>query len=102
VSRPPHFESSPAHFPTCLQTISEAATKTISKATTTPPQHTRQTANDKRHSTLVKCHTTAADGAPFVLEIKEEWAPLGAQRFLDLVKSGYFAGVPFFRVVPGR
>ena len=34
-----------------------------------------------------------------MLEIKPEWAPLGAARFLELVESGYFSGVPFFRVV---
>lgn len=53
------------------------------------------------NGTLVKCHTTAANGAAFILEIKREWAPLGAERFLQLVESGYFSKVPFFRVVPG-
>ncbi|GAB5031309.1 peptidyl-prolyl cis-trans isomerase cyclophilin type [Nannochloropsis oceanica] len=53
------------------------------------------------NGTLVKCHTTAANGAAFILEIKREWAPLGAERFLQLVESGYFTNVPFFRVVPG-
>lgn len=33
-------------------------------------------------------------------EIHHEWAPLGAQRYLDLVKAGYWDGVSFFRVVP--
>lgn len=51
--------------------------------------------------TLVKCHTTAANGAPFLIEIRPDWAPLGAQRFLELVQSGYFEGVSFFRYVPG-
>jgi cyclophilin family peptidyl-prolyl cis-trans isomerase len=53
------------------------------------------------NGTLVKCHTTAANGTAFILEIKREWAPLGAERFLQLVESGYFTNVPFFRVVPG-
>jgi peptidyl-prolyl cis-trans isomerase A (cyclophilin A) len=53
------------------------------------------------NGTLVKCHTTAANGAAFILEIKREWAPLGAERFLQLVESGYYTNVPFFRVVPG-
>lgn len=51
--------------------------------------------------TLVKCHTTAAEGRPFIIEVKRDWAPLGADRFLKLVESGYFTDVPFFRVVPG-
>uniref|UniRef100_I2CPH7 Peptidyl-prolyl cis-trans isomerase n=2 Tax=Nannochloropsis gaditana TaxID=72520 RepID=I2CPH7_NANGC len=53
------------------------------------------------NGTLVKCHTTAANGAAFIFEIKSEWAPFGAERFLQLVASGYFTDVPFFRVVPG-
>jgi hypothetical protein len=45
------------------------------------------------NGTLVKCHTTALGGKPFVMEIKEEWAPHGAKRLLELVQSGYFTGL---------
>jgi len=33
--------------------------------------------------------------------VHKDWAPLGAQRFLDLVKTGFLNGAKFFRVVPG-
>ena len=36
-----------------------------------------------------------------VIEIKPEWAPLGAKRFEKLVESGFFNGTAFYRVVPG-
>jgi peptidyl-prolyl cis-trans isomerase A (cyclophilin A) len=36
----------------------------------------------------------------FVIEVQREWAPLGADRFYALVKSGYYDGVRFFRVLP--
>src|SRR5213593_229813 len=36
-----------------------------------------------------------------VIEVHRDWAPLGADRFYNLVKSGYFDGVRFFRVIPG-
>lgn len=36
-----------------------------------------------------------------VIEVHRDWAPLGADRFYNLVKSGYFDGVRFFRVLPG-
>jgi len=42
--------------------------------------------------------TTAGD---FVLEVDPELAPLGAQRFYNLARHGYYDGVWFFRVVPG-
>lgn len=45
------------------------------------------------NGTLVKCHTTALNGKAFVLEIKPDWAPQGAQRFLELVESGFFTDV---------
>ena len=34
-----------------------------------------------------------------VVEILPEWAPLGAARFLELVKENFFTDVRFFRVV---
>ena len=37
----------------------------------------------------------------FVIEVRRDWSPNGADRFYNLVKSGYFDGVKFFRVMPG-
>jgi len=42
--------------------------------------------------------TTKGD---FVVEVHREWAPLGADRFYNLVKNGFFNNTAFFRVVPG-
>jgi len=42
--------------------------------------------------------TTAGE---FVVEVNRAWAPLGADRFYNLVKYGYFTNASFFRVVPG-
>jgi peptidyl-prolyl cis-trans isomerase A (cyclophilin A) len=42
--------------------------------------------------------TTVGD---FVVEVHREWAPLGADRFYNLVRYGYFTNASFFRVVPG-
>lgn len=38
---------------------------------------------------------------PFSVEVIREWSPLGADRFYDLVKQGYFTDNRFFRVLPG-
>ena len=46
----------------------------------------------------VKMSTTKGD---FVIEVHRDWAPLGADRFYNLVKLGYFTDVVFFRVVKG-
>ncbi len=36
-----------------------------------------------------------------VVEVHRDWAPIGADRFYNLVKYGYFTNAAFFRVVPG-
>lgn len=42
--------------------------------------------------------TTKGD---FVIAVHRAWAPRGADRFYNLVRSGYYDGVRFFRVLPG-
>jgi peptidyl-prolyl cis-trans isomerase A (cyclophilin A) len=42
--------------------------------------------------------TTKGD---FVVEVHRDWSPHGADRFYNLVKSGFFDNVSFFRVHPG-
>ena len=42
--------------------------------------------------------TTAGD---FTVHVTRAWAPLGADRFYNLVKHGFYHEAAFFRVVPG-
>ncbi len=44
----------------------------------------------------VKFVTTAGD---FLVEVHRQWAPIGADRFFNLVKMGYYDDTAFFRVV---
>lgn len=46
----------------------------------------------------VRFATTKGD---VVIAVHRAWAPLGADRFYNLVRSGYYDGVRFFRVLPG-
>lgn len=39
-------------------------------------------------------------GGDIVVEVTRAWAPLGADRFYNLVKNGFFTDAAFFRVVP--
>jgi peptidyl-prolyl cis-trans isomerase A (cyclophilin A) len=41
--------------------------------------------------------TTKGD---FVVEVHRAWAPLGADRFYNLVRNGFFTNAAFFRVIP--
>jgi cyclophilin family peptidyl-prolyl cis-trans isomerase len=37
----------------------------------------------------------------FVIDVRREWAPLGADRFYNLVKNGFYDENRFFRVISG-
>jgi peptidyl-prolyl cis-trans isomerase A (cyclophilin A) len=47
---------------------------------------------------LVKLETSCGD---IVVKVRPEWAPIGAKRFRELVKIGFYDGCRFFRVAPG-
>jgi peptidyl-prolyl cis-trans isomerase A (cyclophilin A) len=47
---------------------------------------------------LAKFETSKGD---FVVEVTRAWAPLGADRFYNLVKNGFFDDARFFRVLDG-
>jgi peptidyl-prolyl cis-trans isomerase A (cyclophilin A) len=56
----------------------------------------------------VRFHVANLDGEPgedhkgsFVLAIHDDWSPLGAARFKELIDTQFFSGVRFFRVVEG-
>src|SRR5258706_5260612 len=64
---------------------------------------------------LICCGVVLADGAPtvfrvrldttkgpIVIEVHRDWAPRGADRFHELVTTGYFDDNRFFRVVKGQ
>ena len=49
-------------------------------------------------SFTVTVKTTRGD---FTVEARTPWAPLGAARFHELLQSGFYNDVAFFRVLPG-
>ena len=46
----------------------------------------------------VRLNTTKG---PILIEVTRSWAPIGADRFYNLVRIGYFNDIAFFRVIPG-
>lgn len=55
---------------------------------------------NQRAPDIYKAKFTTTKG-DFVLEVTRAWAPLGADRFYNLVKNGFYNNVEIFRVVPG-
>jgi len=56
------------------------------------------TLNEKAPETFDAEFTTTKGS--FTVHVTRAWAPLGADRFYNLVKANYFSGAAFFRVVP--
>jgi peptidyl-prolyl cis-trans isomerase A (cyclophilin A) len=52
----------------------------------------------KENVVVVKLETTKGGIA---IDVHPDWAPLGAERFLELVKAGFYTDVAFFRVMKG-
>ncbi|MBP8131828.1 MAG: caspase family protein [Candidatus Hydrogenedentes bacterium] len=67
-----------------------------------PPEPTRQPAvvASENTSDVFRVRVECSKGV-FVIECHKQWAPLGAQRFYDLVCRQFYDGAAFFRVVPG-
>jgi len=63
------------------------------------PLHNPAVANEKAPENFNVVFDTTK-GA-FTLEIHREWAPIGVDRFYNLVKIGFFEDVAFFRVMGG-
>jgi cyclophilin family peptidyl-prolyl cis-trans isomerase len=59
-----------------------------------------QPAADDPNANLPKVVLETTKGN-IVLAIHHDWAPIGAEHFLDLVNAGFYNGAPWFRVVKG-
>jgi len=76
-----------------------SATPRTTHMTTDPALLHPATLIDKAPDSFqVKFETTKGD---FVVQVTRSWSPLGADRFYNLVKHGFFTDAAFFRVVPG-
>ncbi len=68
------------------------------KAPAPPPAEAPKPAPGQAPATF-KVRFDTSKGA-FVVEVHRDWAPIGADHFYELVKSGFYDGARFFRVVP--
>jgi peptidyl-prolyl cis-trans isomerase A (cyclophilin A) len=72
-----------------------AKTPSVAKASLLDPASMNAKAPDAYR---VKFTTTKG---VFVVQVTRAWSPLGADRFYNLVKNGFYDGASFFRVLPG-
>jgi peptidyl-prolyl cis-trans isomerase A (cyclophilin A) len=80
-------------------TPTSAASATPTPAAALPPLLDPQKAVAQAPETFrVRFETTRGS---FILAVTRGWAPVGSDRFFNLVQLGFFDDVAFFRVVPG-
>jgi peptidyl-prolyl cis-trans isomerase A (cyclophilin A) len=79
--------------------LAAALTAPAVAAAQTPSLKDPATLNEKAPASYkVRLDTSAG---PVVIQVTRDWAPLGADRFYNLVKNGFYDNVRFFRVIPG-
>lgn len=100
----------PGGIPEHLRVVQEPATE---PAPTPELRHDVPMPPDDHHPGLLqptRATETAPDRfrvrfvttrGPFVVEAHRDWAPLGTDRFYNLVKVGYYDKTAFFRVIDG-
>lgn len=87
------------HTRKAKQMVLKPSTSPLTTATASPLLANPASLNQKAPSVYwAKFETTKGN---FIIKVTRAWAPLGADRFYNLVKYGFYNGDSFFRVLPG-
>ena len=101
-------------FVAALSVFALVLSGTLSQAQSTSPRHKTAASRSSATARPSLLHpATLAAKAPaefkvsftttcgnFTVQVHRDWAPLGADRFYNLVRSGFFTNASFFRVIP--
>ena len=95
---------------TAKEPVSKPKTQTETTTTQTAPESVQTNASAVEDLNPQKATETAPDSyevliettqGNIVIEVQRSWAPLGADRFYNLVKMEYFTDIAFFRAIQG-
>jgi peptidyl-prolyl cis-trans isomerase A (cyclophilin A) len=79
--------------------IVAAACLALTGCSSTPEPEKKAEAPRKEKAPEVYQVNLDTSKAPVVIEVRREWAPLGADHFYNLVKTGFYDNARFFRIV---
>ncbi len=94
------FAQAPATKSTAAKSTASKSTGTATKSAAPRPSLLNPSSMKARAPEMYKAQFTTTKG-DFVVEVHRDWAPLGADRFYNLVRNGFFTNAAFFRVLPG-
>ena len=94
------FAQAPATKSTATKSTASKSTGTATKSAAPRPSLLNPSSMKARGPETYKAQFTTTKG-DFVVEVHRDWAPLGADRFYNLVRNGFFTNAAFFRVIPG-
>src|ERR1700683_2614073 len=83
------------------ENASKPATDSASTAATQPPAPPAAPAAPNETAPAIYHARFETSAGSFVIEVHRDWAPLGADRFYNLVKNGVYDTFRFFRALTG-
>src|SRR5258708_1225196 len=95
LAQAPAPKATPPAAPKMATAPKAAAPAPASKGNLLVPSTVKGKAPD---SYKVKFATTKGD---VIIQVTRSWAPLGADRFYNLVRAGFFTDAAFFRAISG-
>lgn len=83
------------------EAVAPALAEETSRSAAVAPALAAEDVTSKFEYVKFDVQLSEGESGSFVVEVRPDWAPIGAARFNALSKAGFFEGCRFFRVLEG-